>query len=96
MSEQLINSSTTRAMEDCLYRNETPKMVVLKCIGVNNFYLEKVVMPSEIFWFSAPPEARVEIWQMAVNGQLLSVRGDVEDFLVNATSPAPASDQVVA
>ena len=96
MSEQLMNSSTTRAMEDCLYRNETPKMVVLKCIGVNSFYLEKVVMPSEIFCFSAPPQARVEIWQMAVNGQLLSVRGDVEDFLVNATSLAPASDQVVA
>ena len=49
-------------MEDCVYRNETPKMVVLKCIGVNNFYLEKVVMPAEWFWFEAPLEARVEIW----------------------------------
>ena len=63
-------------------------MVVLKCIGVNSFYLEKVVMPSEIFCFSAPPQARVEIWQMAVNGQILRVRGDVEDLLVNATSLA--------
>lgn len=81
-------------MEDCLYRNETPKMVVLKCIGANNFYLEKVVLPAELFWFSAPSEARIEIWQMAVNGQLLSVRGDVADFL--ASTPPASSDQVVA
>lgn len=81
-------------MEDCLYRNETPKMVVLKCIGANNFYLEKVVLPAELFWFSAPSEARVEIWQMAVNGQLLSVRGDVADFL--ASAPPAAGDQAVA
>lgn len=81
-------------MEDCLYRNETPKMVVLKCIGANNFYLEKVVLPAELFWFSAPSEARIEIWQMAVNGQLLSVRGDVADFL--ASAPPSAGDQVVA
>ena len=76
-------------MEDCLYWNESPKMVVLKCIGANNFYLEKVVMPSEIFGFRAPNDAKVEIWQMAVNGQLLSVRGDVRDFLSRARAPLP-------
>lgn len=58
-------------------------MVVLKCIGANSFYLEKVVMPSEVYWFCAPLEGRVEVWQMAVNGQLLSVRGDVADFLMD-------------
>ena len=81
-------------MEDCVYRNETPKMEVLKCIGVNNFYLEKVVMPAEWFWFEAPLEARVEIWQMAVNGQLLSVRGDVCDYL--ATPQSSQNNTLVA
>ena len=81
-------------MEDCIYRNETPKMVVLKCIDDNSFYLEKVVMPAEIFWFAAPAEARVEIWQMAVNGQLLSVRGEVGDYL--AVASPPQGDQLVA
>ncbi|MGC6483873.1 MAG: DUF1830 domain-containing protein [Synechococcus sp.] len=81
-------------MEDCVYHNETPKMVVLKCVGRSNFYLEKVVMPAEWFWFEAPREARVEIWQMAVNGQLLSVRGDVCDYL--ATSQSPQRDPMVA
>ena len=75
-------------MEDCVYLNQSPKMVVLKCIGANNFYLEKVVMPAEYLWFVAPLEARVEIWQMAVNGQLLSVRGEVQEFLATAVSPA--------
>ncbi len=81
-------------MENCVYRNETPKMVVLKCIGANNFYLEKVVMPAEWFWFEAPLEARVEIWQMAVNGQLLSVRADVSDYL--ATPQPSQKDSLVA
>ena len=48
-------------MHECVYKNETPKMVVLKCIGANSFYLEKVVMPAELCWFSAPLEGRVEI-----------------------------------
>ena len=81
-------------MEDCVYRNESPKMVVLKCIGANSFYLEKVVMPAELFWFAAPLEARVEIWQMAVNGQLLSVRGEVSDYL--ATTGHSQGDRMVA
>lgn len=77
-------------MHECVYSNETPKMVVLKCVGPNSFYLEKVVMPAEICWFRAPLEGRVEIWQMASNGQLLSVRGDVVDFLMDHSQ---SSDQ---
>jgi len=81
-------------MHECVYKNETPKMVVLKCVGPNSFYLEKVVMPAELCWFSAPLEGRVEIWQMAVNGQLLSVRGDVADFLMD--QPQQADHHAVA
>ena len=48
-------------MIECVYRNNTNKMVIVKCIGELNFYLEKVVMPKEMFWFEAPKEARLEL-----------------------------------
>ena len=58
-------------------------MVILKCIGPNSFYLEKVVMPSETFWFEAPEAARLEIWEMSASGQMLNLRADVADYAAN-------------
>ncbi|TCD56993.1 DUF1830 domain-containing protein [Synechococcus sp. BS55D] len=79
-------------MQDCLYSNTTPKMVVLKCIGENRFYLEKVVMPAETYWFNAPKDSRVEIWQMAMNGQLLSMRADVSEYAVTEAAQEAAQE----
>ena len=70
-------------MIECVYQNETNKMVIIKCIGRHNFYLEKVVMPQELFWFEAPKEARLELWKMSPQGQMLDVRGYVEDHSIN-------------
>ena len=67
-------------MIECFYRNDSSRMVILKCIGEHHFYREKVVMPTEVFWFEAPPEARLEIWKMSVTGQMLHLRADVSDY----------------
>ena len=71
-------------MFECIYQNDTSRMVIMKCIGSNQFYLEKVIMPSEIYLFNAPKEARLEIWRMSMSGQMLHVRADVSDY---KTSP---------
>ena len=71
-------------MVECIYQNDTSRMLIMKCIGSNQFYLEKVIMPSEIFLFNAPKEARLEIWRMSMSGQMLHVRADVSDY---KTSP---------
>ena len=71
-------------MVECIYRNDTSRMVIMKCIGSKQFYLEKVIMPSEIYLFNAPKEARLEIWRMSMSGQMLHVRADVSDY---KTSP---------
>ena len=55
-------------------------MVIVKCIGAEHFYREKVVMPKEVFWFEAPEDARLEIWKMSMTGQMLHVRADVSDY----------------
>ena len=58
-------------------------MVILKCIGPDRFYREKVVMPMETFCFEAPTEARLEIWQMSLGGQMLHLRADAADYAVD-------------
>ena len=69
-------------MIECIYRNDSDRMVIVKCIGDNHFYREKVVMPTEVFWFEAPREARLEIWKMSMTGQMLHVRADVSDYIM--------------
>jgi len=61
-------------------------MVIVKCVGENNFYREKVVMPTEIFWFEAPRNARLELWKMSVSGQMLHLRADVSEYAVKSES----------
>ena len=67
-------------MIECIYTNDSDRMVIVKCIGEQHFYREKVVMPTEVFWFEAPKEARLEIWKMSVSGQMLHLRADVSDY----------------
>ena len=69
-------------MIECVYQNDTSRMVIVKCIGADHFYLEKVVMPTEVFWFEAPKDARLEIWKMSMTGQMLHVRADVTDYVM--------------
>ena len=70
-------------MVECVYKNDTSRMVIVKCIGADHFYREKVVMPTEVFWFEAPVDARLEIWKMSMTGQMLHVRADVSDYAMN-------------
>ena len=77
-------------MVECIYQNDTSRMLIMKCIGNSQFYLEKVIMPSEIFLFNAPKEARLEIWRMSMSGQMLHVRADVSDY---KTSPRESNTE---
>lgn len=80
-------------MIECIYKNDTDRMVIVKCIGEDHFYKEKVVMPTEMFWFKAPQDARLEIWKMSISGQMLHVRADVTDY---AMDDEPAAESLWA
>ena len=58
-------------------------MVVLKCIGTNNFHVERVVMPTETYLFTAPADSRVELWRLGQGGQIFQERSDVQEFKLN-------------
>ena len=56
------------------YKNESSRMVVLRCIGPANFFLERVLFPTDILTFKAPNNSRVEIWGNELYGPKLEER----------------------
>lgn len=43
-------------------------MVILRCVGSEEFYLERVVFPFELLSFSCPAGSEVEIWTHGLGG----------------------------
>ena len=78
---------------ECVYHNVTDQMVIVKCVGQEPVLPRKVVLPTELFWFEAPENARLEIWQMSLQGQMLQERADVKDY---ATQHKPAGETLGA
>ena len=61
-------------MVEFTYKNEACRMVVLRCIGPSNFFLERVLFPTDILTFMAPDYSRVEIWGNELYGPKLEER----------------------
>jgi len=61
-------------MVEFSYKNEGCRMVVLRCIGPSNFFLERVLFPTDILTFLAPIDSRVEIWGNELYGPKLEER----------------------
>ena len=52
----------------CGYRNSSDRMVIVRCIGPDEFFLERVVFPFELLSFLAPPDSVVQIWTHGLGG----------------------------
>ena len=61
-------------MVEFSYKNNSSRMVVLRCIGPKNFFLERVLFPTDILTFVAPNDSRVEIWGNELYGPKLEER----------------------
>lgn len=72
------------------YRNTDCHIVILRCIGANSFFREKVIFPFEEFLFSCPAESRVDIWTHGLGGAELLDSLSVEEL----QSPAATSEHV--
>ena len=64
----------TPAVQTCLYRNSSDRMVILRCIGPDSFFHEKVIFPFECWSFQAPDDADVELWCHGMGGAELLER----------------------
>ncbi|MEX1317114.1 MAG: DUF1830 domain-containing protein [Synechococcaceae cyanobacterium] len=72
----------------CGYRNGTDRMVIVRCIGPEAFYLERVVFPFELLSFQCPDETELEIWTHGLGGAEL-----LETIPVHQLSLEPADLQ---
>ncbi len=78
----------------CGYRNSSDRMVIVRCVGPDEFFLERVVFPFELLSFLAPPESQVQIWTHGLGGPELRESIQVEELCVDepeALSQAPIS-----
>ena len=82
----------------CGYRNSSDRMVIVRCIGPDEFFLERVVFPFELLSFLAPPESVVQIWTHGLGGADLRESIQVEDLCVDLSgleAPAVAAPEIV-
>jgi hypothetical protein len=91
-----LGSSGTAAMLECGYRNSSDRMVIMRCLGPEAFFLERVVFPFELISFTCPPESEVEILTHSLGGtELLEAMPAVSlgiDCNVEPLGPAALPD----
>ena len=83
------------ALLSCGYRNGTDRMVIVRCLGPQEFFLERVVFPFELLSFECPPASEVEIWTHGLGGPELLETLDVSELLIEPPSleAVPAAEQ---
>ena len=80
------------AQLSCGYRNSSDRMVIVRCIGPEEFFLERVVFPFELLSFLAPPESSVQIWTHGLGGpELLETIAVAELSVESGAAAAPVS-----
>ncbi|UPM51428.1 MULTISPECIES: DUF1830 domain-containing protein [unclassified Synechococcus] len=66
-------------------------MVILRCIGPDQFFLERVVFPVEILGFEAPAASEIEIWSHSLGGPELLERFMAEELTTDFEVEWPKS-----
>lgn len=64
----------------CAYRNNTDRMVIVRCEGRDGFYLERVVFPFELLTFQCPASSELEVWTHGLGGPELMDRMSVQEL----------------
>ena len=70
----------------CGYRNSSDRMVIARCLGPEQFYLERVVFPFELLSFQCPPQSELEIWTHGLGGPELVERIATDDLWIEDSS----------
>jgi hypothetical protein len=73
----------------CGYRNASDRMVIVRCIGPDEFFLERVVFPFELLSFECPQGTEVQIWTHGLGGAELLETIQADDLLIEAHPSTP-------
>jgi Domain of unknown function (DUF1830) len=76
---------------DCVFRNASDRMVILRCCGPDAFFLERVVFPFELLSFQCPPDSEVEIWTHGLGGPELLESLPAQELCLEPPVALPSS-----
>jgi hypothetical protein len=79
----------------CSYRNGSDRMVILRCLGPEGFFLERVVFPFEMLNFACPKDSEVKIWTHGLGGPELVESLLSDDLILDPVPPSLVSDAPV-
>lgn len=65
--------------------------MIVRCLGPDRFYLERVVFPFELLTFRCPGSADVEIWSQGMTGPVLLETAPAEALRTLESSPPSRS-----
>jgi len=55
-------------LDCCRYQNSTSQMVIVRCVGPDAFFQERVLFPFDEWTFECPPQSRLDIWTHGLSG----------------------------
>jgi hypothetical protein len=87
-----------QALLDCGYRNASDRMVIVRCCGPEEFYLERVVFPFELLSFQCPRLSAIEIWTHSLGGPELVETVTADELIVQSplgTASVPVPETLV-
>jgi hypothetical protein len=73
----------------CGYRNTSDRMVILRCVGPEQFFLERVVFPFELLSFACPPQSVIKIWTHGLGGPELVESIQARELLLETPTSPP-------
>jgi hypothetical protein len=76
----------------CSYRNGSDRMVILRCLGPDGFFLERVVFPFEMLNFACPKDSEVKIWTHGLGGPELVEALMADDLILDPVPTNLAAD----
>jgi len=77
----------------CSYRNGSDRIVILRCLGPEEFFLERVVFPFEMLNFDCPKDSEVKIWTHGLGGPELVDSLQAEDLILDRRPPTKDSER---
>ena len=69
-------------------------MVIMRCVGPNEFFLERVVFPFELLSFEGPPTSEVKVWTHGLGGPELLETLQAEELGIDIPAASPQVDLV--
>lgn len=67
-------------------------MVILRCVGPEEFFLERVVFPFELLSFECPPGSEVNVWTHGLGGPELLETLQAAELGTDFPAPSPLVD----